>query len=290
MPNRVLREGILTSERVNQLSVPAELFYRRLMSVADDFGRYSANLSALRSGCYPLRSDKVNDDEIRQWLRECIEADLVAIYEVRGSSYLEVLDFKQRTRIMRSKWPLRHNEAVHCWKDDSGGKRFEIRTITNDGQNDGQMTVKCPSSENPEMTVKCPSNDRLTPIQTNPNQSRGGERRSNDGQMTVIRFEPVKFGLYRKEYQAMIEDAKAEIRKLKENRSNYAKDMTDAAAELIRFLESKRESGWEARVKEVENDSGSYEFTSLKPMIAAQVEAWRSRIAEIRRAMQGIIN
>ena len=36
MPNRILREGILTSERVNALSWEAEVFYRRLMSAVDE--------------------------------------------------------------------------------------------------------------------------------------------------------------------------------------------------------------------------------------------------------------
>jgi hypothetical protein len=43
MPNRELREGILTSERINALTFPAEVFYRRLMSVVDDFGRCPAH-------------------------------------------------------------------------------------------------------------------------------------------------------------------------------------------------------------------------------------------------------
>ena len=39
MPNRMIREELLTCEKVNELSFGAEIFYRRLMSVADDFGR-----------------------------------------------------------------------------------------------------------------------------------------------------------------------------------------------------------------------------------------------------------
>ncbi len=39
MPNRIIREGILTSEAVNSLSWEAEVFFRRLLSVVDDFGR-----------------------------------------------------------------------------------------------------------------------------------------------------------------------------------------------------------------------------------------------------------
>jgi hypothetical protein len=54
MPTRIIREGILTSERVDKLSERAELFYRRLMSVADDYGRYFANPANLRVNCYPV--------------------------------------------------------------------------------------------------------------------------------------------------------------------------------------------------------------------------------------------
>ncbi len=68
MPVRVLREGILTSERVDKLSLPAEVLYRRLMSVVDDFGRFSGNPKLLRAACYPLRLDMVSDADIMQWL------------------------------------------------------------------------------------------------------------------------------------------------------------------------------------------------------------------------------
>ena len=61
MPNRILREGILTSERVNNLSMMGELFYRRLFSVADDFGRYTANKKLLRTLVWTFRVDDVTE-------------------------------------------------------------------------------------------------------------------------------------------------------------------------------------------------------------------------------------
>ena len=54
MPNMILREGILTSERVNSLTTEEEIFYRRLISVVDDYGRYYAKPELLRSACFPL--------------------------------------------------------------------------------------------------------------------------------------------------------------------------------------------------------------------------------------------
>lgn len=104
MPSRVLREGILTSERVNQLSPLAELFYRRLMSVADDHGRYFAHPALLRSACYPLRVERVKESEVQRWLEECERADLLATYTVGHTKYVQLFDFHQRPR-HRSKYP-----------------------------------------------------------------------------------------------------------------------------------------------------------------------------------------
>ena len=65
MPNRIVREGILTSERVELLSWAEEVFYRRLMSVVDDFGRYYARPELLRAACYPLLLTKVPTRTLR---------------------------------------------------------------------------------------------------------------------------------------------------------------------------------------------------------------------------------
>ena len=87
MPNRVIRDGILVSERVNSLSIEAELFYRRLMSVVDDFGRYSANPTLLRSSVFPLKPDLYGESRISEFIRECESANLIVVYEVAGRRY-----------------------------------------------------------------------------------------------------------------------------------------------------------------------------------------------------------
>jgi hypothetical protein len=105
MPNRILREGILTSERIAGLGWPAEVFYRRLMSVVDDFGRYWAKPELLRAGCYPLHLDRVGNSDIGKWLDACRKAALVRTYTVAGKEYLELLDFRQQVRAKESKYP-----------------------------------------------------------------------------------------------------------------------------------------------------------------------------------------
>jgi hypothetical protein len=105
MPDRILRAGILSSEAVNKLTWQAEVFYRRLMSVVDDFGRYDARASILRAALYPLKLDRVSEPDVVKWIDECREAGLVRVYVECSRGYLEVTKFDQRLRAKKSKWP-----------------------------------------------------------------------------------------------------------------------------------------------------------------------------------------
>lgn len=107
MPNRILREGIITSPRIARLSGWAdEVFYRRLMSVVDDFGRFHADPGLLRAACYPRQLNKVSDSDIGKWLTACVTAALVRVYPASdGESYLQLLDFRQQTRAKESRFP-----------------------------------------------------------------------------------------------------------------------------------------------------------------------------------------
>jgi len=105
MPNRILRDGILASERVAVLNWAEEVFYRRLMSVADDHGRFYAAPKLIRSACYPLLIDKVSDADIGKWLSACLEAALVSVYPAEdGKRYLQIINFGQQVR-SKSKFP-----------------------------------------------------------------------------------------------------------------------------------------------------------------------------------------
>lgn len=123
MPNRILREAFLTSEKVNAVFGPAESFFVRLMLVADDFGRFYAHPNIIRAKCYPLRDD-VKTSDVKAWLIACAQAGLIKLYVVESRQYLEIQQFQQRTRTAVSKFP----------------------------SNDGQMTVKCQTLDG-QMTV-----------------------------------------------------------------------------------------------------------------------------------------
>lgn len=105
MPNRIIREGILTSERIDMLDASAEVFYRRLMSKVDDHGLYDARMSVLRSSLYPLRVDRVREADISRWIAACEKAGLIALYQHDGKPYLRMLDTRWQAR-SEPKYPL----------------------------------------------------------------------------------------------------------------------------------------------------------------------------------------
>ena len=77
------------------------MFYRKLMSVADDYGRFFSNPISILGACYPLRPS-VCEADVKQMLNECITAGLVVIYG--GGKYIVILNFGQQTR-SKSKFP-----------------------------------------------------------------------------------------------------------------------------------------------------------------------------------------
>lgn len=98
MPSRLIREGILSSERVEALDFPAEVFYRRLMSKVDDHGLFDARPAILRTSLYPLRVDRVREADITRWIAACEKAGVIALYEHGGKPYLQMLDTRWTTR------------------------------------------------------------------------------------------------------------------------------------------------------------------------------------------------
>ena len=113
MPDRIIRAGILTSDAVNTLSWGAEVFYRRLISVVDDYGRYDGRTAVLRAVLYPLQVNKVSESDIGKWILETGEAALVRRYAVADKPYLEVVKFGQKIR-SKSRWPDPPTSADNC--------------------------------------------------------------------------------------------------------------------------------------------------------------------------------
>lgn len=130
MANRVVRAAILESDKVNKLSWAGEVFYRRLMSVLDDFGRCDGRPTILRSKLYPLRVDKVSEPDIVKWISECETAGLVRKYQVDGKDYLEMFNFGQTVRQKVARVPPPDASTCKQMQADASNGMSETETET----------------------------------------------------------------------------------------------------------------------------------------------------------------
>jgi hypothetical protein len=106
MPNRILRDWT-DSEKMHKISSQSERFFIRLIMKADDFGCFTANPKLLLSALFPLSED-IRPIDVAKWLNECLSVGLVTVYKVDEKMYLQIVEFGQRLRTARSKYPQPH--------------------------------------------------------------------------------------------------------------------------------------------------------------------------------------
>lgn len=106
MPNRILKESIVTSATIDSLSADQERFFYRLMVVCDDFGRFDGRAAVIRGRCYPLKLD-VTTETVDGWLSVLESAGLLFRYEVASKPYLQIRnwDEHQNIRAKKSRFP-----------------------------------------------------------------------------------------------------------------------------------------------------------------------------------------
>ena len=112
MPNRMLKESILSSEKFNSLTWFEQSTYIRLILLADDSGRLDGRDVILKSYCYPL-DDKVTRSAISKAISHMVNVGLLQKYEVNNKPYLYFPNFGkyQRLRSKTSKYPAPLNGA-----------------------------------------------------------------------------------------------------------------------------------------------------------------------------------
>lgn len=78
MPNRLIKESIHTSEKLNQLTDFQFRVWVNLLTYVDDYGRGDARPAVIKGTCFPLR-DRITAKSITKALQELEEMDIVTI-------------------------------------------------------------------------------------------------------------------------------------------------------------------------------------------------------------------
>jgi hypothetical protein len=107
MPNRILRDTIRTSEEIDQLSPDEEVFWYRLITACDDFGRFDGRPAVIRAALYPLRLDRVAEKAVAKHLDRLVALGMVERYTNDGKPYIWLVkwDDNQRVKTARAKFP-----------------------------------------------------------------------------------------------------------------------------------------------------------------------------------------
>lgn len=104
VPQRFLRPTITNSRRWNACSFPAQSLFIRILTLVDDFGRYDGRIPILHGHCFALRSD-INPQETAALRSELQANGVIEVYGVDGKEFIQVLEWQERPRSEKSKFP-----------------------------------------------------------------------------------------------------------------------------------------------------------------------------------------
>lgn len=81
MPNRILKESICESEGLSECSLFAIDLYKRLITYADDYGRFNSDTMIMRARLYPREYEVVTEEDIINGLIELSGVHKIEFYE-----------------------------------------------------------------------------------------------------------------------------------------------------------------------------------------------------------------
>ncbi len=117
MPNRIIKESICTSDKIDSLKWFEEIVFYRLIVNCDDYGRMDARPAIIKAKLFPLK-DGVTKDQVSNALNSLASAGMVQVYEYDHKPYLQILGWgkHQTVRNKRSKYPspADGNQAHNC--------------------------------------------------------------------------------------------------------------------------------------------------------------------------------
>lgn len=109
MPNRILKESINESKALAEVSIFAEDLYKRLITYADDYGRFSVDSQIMLARLYPREIQIVSISDIEDALQDLSAAQKIAFYTDAEKKHLYGVfprwSDHQRIRDTKEKYP-----------------------------------------------------------------------------------------------------------------------------------------------------------------------------------------
>ncbi len=115
MPNRFIRESCRSSRNLDRLTDFEERLFWRLLTTADDYGRFMADPELVRAACFPYKSLSV--EKVGSALEGLQSHSLISLYAVDNRQYGEFVTFEKhqgKPRSRKSKYPERLDVFLHA--------------------------------------------------------------------------------------------------------------------------------------------------------------------------------
>ena len=119
MPNRVIKDSINESRGLASCSIFAQDLYKRLITYADDYGRFNADTQIMVARLYPRELSVVSVDDLIEGLIELVGVDKIRFYTARPKKEIYGCfprwDDHQRIRDSKKKLPDPEDTSVNDW-------------------------------------------------------------------------------------------------------------------------------------------------------------------------------
>ena len=125
MPNRIIHESCRASVSLSKVSYGAECMFWRLLTAADDYGRFEAENDLILANCYKRSLLRTLTGDILTWKEELEREKVIRLYRHSGKEYGYFVNWTkyQRVRAATSKFPdprTSDSSRQHMTADDSG--------------------------------------------------------------------------------------------------------------------------------------------------------------------------
>lgn len=151
MPNRLIKDSIRFSEKVNSLSDFQFRLWVSLITYVDDYGRGDARPAVIKGTCFPLR-DRITNKDIDSALNVLAGAGCVGLYKVDGKPYLYFPNWQshQNIRNKKSRFPAPENATcsqLHTIASNCEQMHANVPVIQSESESESE------SESNPRVRV-----------------------------------------------------------------------------------------------------------------------------------------
>ncbi len=150
--------GIQTSRRFARLTWFQRDFFRGLLHVCDDYGRFEADVGMLRTVLYAPALEKVSERDVKEALLRCADDSLglVKLYTRRGRGYGKVINYRQNS--------LKNRRALYPDDADDEPELFPVgppggAPLQSEGKKEGRGRARNARHAPPPDAAPVPDNE-----------------------------------------------------------------------------------------------------------------------------------